>query len=280
MGNKSIPNKKSLVNFFGGITGLTQILIFFLLGLLSFPSQLPNIFIPAISIALFLTFIARPLSIFMILTPFKCPLNQQLLVSWAGLRGAASIVFAIMVTVSPVYTKNDIFHIVFFIVLFSISIQGSLIPFISKKLNIIDNENDVMKTFSDYSEEIPLQFIKLLIFENHPWINKKIKEIELLPEILTVLIIRGEKEVIPRGETIILENDIVILSGPSLQENHFGYLTEIKIEKNKDWLGLQLSEIKFSANKLVILIKRNEKTIIPTGKTVIEENDILIINQS
>lgn len=280
LGNIHINNKKSLVNFFDGLTGLMQILIFFLLGLLSFPSQLPNIFIPALSIALFLTFVARPLVVFTILSPFKCKLNQQLLISWSGLRGAASIVFAIMTVVSPAYTKNDIFHIVFFIVLFSISIQGSLIPFVAKKLNMIDDSSDVMRTFNDYSEEIPVQFIKLLISQNHPWVNKKIKDIKLLPDVLTVLILRNDKQIIPKGNTHILCGDIVVLSGLSIDDKSFGYLTEIKIEKDNNWLGMALSEIKFGSNKLVILIKRNNRVIIPSGSTIIKENDTLIINQS
>ena len=57
LGNKPINNKKSLVNFFDGITGLMQILIFFLLGLLSFPSQLPSIFIPALAISIIFCFV-------------------------------------------------------------------------------------------------------------------------------------------------------------------------------------------------------------------------------
>ena len=112
LGNVSFNNKKSLVHFFDGITGLMQILIFFLLGLLSSPSQLPKVLLPALAIAIFMTFVSRPIAIFSLLSPFKCPRNQKLIVSWAGLRGAASIVFAIMATVSSVH-ENDIFHIVF-----------------------------------------------------------------------------------------------------------------------------------------------------------------------
>ena len=138
LGNTPLHHKKSLVHFFDGITGLMQMLIFFLLGLLAYPSQLPKILPIALAIAVFLTFVARPVSVFAILMPFRCPVKQQLLVSWAGLRGAASIVFAIMATVSPAYTKNDLFHIVIFIVLFSISIQGTLLGLVAKKLDMID----------------------------------------------------------------------------------------------------------------------------------------------
>lgn len=280
IGNKSIKNKKSLVHFFDGVTGLTQILIFFLLGLLSFPSQLPAVFIYALAIALFLTFIARPLSVFVILSPFKCPINQQLLVSWTGLRGAASIVFALIVTTSPTYMKNDIFHIVFFIVLFSISIQGSLIAFIAKKLKMIDNKNNVMKTFNDYSDEMPVQFIKVSIYQNHPWADQKISNIKLLPDSLLAFILRGKEMIVPSGNTVILFGDIVIFGALSLK-NDFGIcLTELKIEQDSIYANKLLSQIKFDEEKLVVMIKRGEETIIPNGKTKIEENDILIFNQS
>lgn len=83
LGNHAVTNKKSLVHFFDGITGLMQMLIFFLLGLLSFPSQLPQILPYALAIAVFLTFVARPVSVFAILSPFKAPIRQQLLVSWS-----------------------------------------------------------------------------------------------------------------------------------------------------------------------------------------------------
>jgi cell volume regulation protein A len=104
----------------------------------------------------------------------KCSIKQQLLVSWAGLRGAASIVFAIMATVSLDSLSCDLFHIVFCIVLISITCQGTLIPFMSRKLDMIDKGTNVLKTFNDYTEELDVQFIKLTITGNdHPWKNKK-----------------------------------------------------------------------------------------------------------
>lgn len=280
LGNMEIPNKQSLVHFFDGITGLMQILIFFLLGLVSFPSQMVSVILPALAIALFLTFVARPLSVLAILTPFKCPINQQLLVSWSGLRGAASIVFAIMAVVSPAYIKNDVFHVVFFIVLFSISIQGTLIPFVAKRLHMIDNKNDVMKTFNDYTKEVPVQFIKLPINEKHPWTNKKVSNIRFLPNTILALIIRDDKQIVPRGDTTLLAGDIAVLSGPSLEKKFTGHLTEIDIDADNEWIGMSLSEIDLDSDKLVTLIKRGNRIVIPSGKTIIKENDVLIINKT
>lgn len=280
LGNKQLVNKKALVHFFDGFTGLMQMLIFFLLGLLAFPSQLPGITLSALAIALFLTFVSRPIAVFAMLTPFKCPLNQQLLICWSGLRGAASIVFAIMARLSPAYTKSDIFHIVFFIVLFSISIQGALIPFAARKLKMIDNNNDVMKTFNDYSDEIPIRFIRLHITPNHPWISKKIKNIKLLPDVILVLVIRNGEQIIPRGNTEIFEGDEIIVSGLAPDDGTLGYLTEVVIDNDNSWCGKTLSDIKMSHDRLIVLIMRNGKTLIPSGKTKIKENDVLIINQS
>lgn len=279
LGNTPLHHKKSLVHFFDGITGLMQMLIFFLLGLLAYPSQLPKILPIALAIAVFLTFVARPVSVFAILMPFRCPVKQQLLVSWAGLRGAASIVFVIMATVSPAYTKNDLFHIVIFIVLFSISIQGTLLGLVAKKLDMIDENGNVMKTFSDYSDEMPVEFVKISIKAGHPWENRRIKDLTSLPDLLLVLILRGEERIIPNGNTVVLAGDKIVLSALSPEENLGICLTEIPIEKDSKWIGKPLSRIKLGEEKLVLVLKRNEKVVIPNGNTVIRENDVLVISQ-
>ena len=149
LGNARIPNKKALVHFFDGLTGMMQMLIFFLLGLLAFPSQMPTVFASSFLIATGLTFLIRPLVIFGLLKPFGCSSAQCGLVSWTGLRGAASIVFAIMATIHPAYTRYDLFHIVFCVVLLSISFQGTLLPWMAKKLHMVDGEANVLKTFTD-----------------------------------------------------------------------------------------------------------------------------------
>lgn len=277
LGNTKIKNKKSLVNFFDGITGLMQMLIFFLLGLLATPSQLPRIFLPALAIALFLTLAARPLAVSAILAPFKCRLNQQVLVSFAGLRGAASIVFAIMATVNEAYTGFDVYHIVFCIVLLSILFQGSFLSQAAKKLNMSDTETDVMKTFSDYSEEVDLQFIRIRITEEHIWSHKAVKEISLPPDTLFLMLLRGEETVIPSGETIFRPGDTAVLSARGYQEQENLELTEMKITAKSPWIGIKISDFSPYPGELVIMILRGEETIVPKGDTIIMENDLLVI---
>ena len=172
LGNQRIHGKAELVHFFDGVTGMMQILLFFLLGLLSFPSRMVKNIPSALLIALFLTLVARPVAVGALLTPFRVPFRQQLLVAWSGLRGAASIVFAIMAVVSPAYMKYDIFHIVFCICLLSVAVQGSLLPKVAYKLGVIDDSNDIRKTFTDYQTENDAVLIEAELKEGHPWIGK------------------------------------------------------------------------------------------------------------
>jgi len=280
LGNKQIRNKKSLVNFFDGLTGLMEMLIFFLLGLLAFPSQLPSIILPAVAIALFLTFVARPVAVMAILIPTKCKLNQELFVSWTGLRGAASIVFAIMATINEAYMKNDIFHIVFFIVLLSITFQGTLISFVAKKLKMIDDNENVLKTFSDYSEEIPVEFVKLEINHDHPWTDKSLKDITLPPDTLLVLLMRNKERIIPKGNTIIHQGDVIVLSAPSYLGKTKINLIETKVTKENEWNGKPISSIPYNPDSLIIMIKRDGKYIIPSGNNILKEDDMLVISTS
>lgn len=253
--------------------------IFFLLGLLAFPSQIPDIIVPSIFITLFLTFVARPLAVFALLTPFRCKLNQMLLISWSGLRGAASIVFAIIAVISPAYTKFDIFHIVFCIVLFSIAIQGTLIPAAAKILNMTDEQNNVMKTFNDYTDEVPIQFIQLVIKTGHPWTNLMIKDVPLPPNTLIVMIIREKQRVIPNGNTVIMENDILVMSAQAFKYAEKICLNEITVPENHEWINKSIAEIDLLPDKLIVMIQRNGKIIIPQGQTKIACNDIVVINE-
>ena len=107
LGNSRIRNKGNIVPFFDGVTTLAQIVIFFMLGLLSYPHRFLTIIPISIAIAVFLTFIARPAVVFAILKPFKCSVRQCLLVSWAGLRGASSIVFSIVIMAGGSVMSKD-----------------------------------------------------------------------------------------------------------------------------------------------------------------------------
>ncbi|MGN0144483.1 MAG: potassium/proton antiporter [Clostridium sp.] len=277
LGNSKIKNKIVLVHFFDGITGLAQILIFFLLGLLAFPHKLPQIIMPSILIALFLTFIARPIAVFSILLPFKSSIRQCMLVSWSGLRGAASIVFAIMAIAQGADMKYDLFHIVFMISLLSVAFQGSLLPYVSKKLNMVDEESDVKKTFNDYQENSAITLMRVFVPEGHPWENKTIEKAGIPNDSLALIIKRQGETIIPKGDTIIKANDSIVLSIPEYDSKEDIKLSEVPIDRTHKWKNKSIEELNLPDNILVALIKRGEENIIPRGKTKILEDDIVVI---
>lgn len=214
LGNRKIFHRRSLTTFFDGVSWLMQIVLFFMLGLLSFPSKLPSVAFEGSMIALFMIVIARPAAIFAILSWFKTPIKKQLFVSWVGIRGAASIVFAIYAVTANASAGKDIFHIVFFVVLFSILLQGTLLPFMAKKLNLIDDsEQENLKNFEHYENEIYTKLMEVKLHENHKWANKMIMNAEIPDKLLIVLIKRKKDVVIPKGSTVLLAGDVVVLNG-------------------------------------------------------------------
>ncbi len=280
LGNGKLPKKKALVNFFDGITGLMQMLIFFLLGLLSTPSRMLPILLPAVAIMLFLTFFARPAAVFALLSPFRCSIRQQLLVSFAGLRGAASIVFAIMATVSQPELGRDLFHIVFCIVLLSITFQGSFLAPFAKRIGLSDAEKDVMKTFSDYSEDSDLNFIKVQIQKGHPWTDREVRAIVFPPDTLIVMLLRDGERIVPGGRTVLRENDIAILCAYKFHDTGSIGLREQAIPPDSRWIGKSIRDFSPESGELVILIIRGSRTVVPKGNTAIRKGDILVIHSS
>ncbi|MGN1028555.1 MAG: potassium/proton antiporter, partial [Bacilli bacterium] len=215
LGNNRIPHKKSLVHFFDGLSWIMQIGLFFVLGLLAFPSKLPEVFVISIAISLFMMFIARPLATFIILKWFDYSNKEKIFISWVGFRGAASIVFAIYTVTYGVDIGNDIFHIIFFIALLSVSIQGTFTPILAKKLDLVDDNMPVLKTFNDYKEDKSTKILEINIDENSKWVNKTIMDSDIPEEVLVVMIRRNNEVIIPKGSTEIKKDDILVLASNS-----------------------------------------------------------------
>ncbi len=218
MGNSRLVHKVSLVRYFDGFSWLMQILLFFTLGLLVFPSRLPGIALEGIAVAVFLTFIARPVAIFCVLSFFKRPIKEQLLVAWVGFRGAASIVFATYPLTADLTIADGIFNIVFFVALVSVLVQGTFFIPIAKKLDMIGKDETVLKTFTDYSGEIHTELLEVKIPEGSPVAGKAIMELDIPMDILIVMLRRKGKLITPRGATVIEAGDTIMLAGENKKQ--------------------------------------------------------------
>lgn len=221
IGNSKIPHKKTLVHFLDGVSWIMQIILFFILGLLSNPLELPKVIGKSVVISLGIIFIARPISVFLILKKFNFNIKEKLFIAWVGLRGAASIVFSIFALNYGVSISNDIYHIIFFIALISVGVQGTLIPIIAKRLELLDNNSSVLKTFNDYVEEKNTKVMEVKIEGNCKLINKSIMDANIPEEILIAMIKREDEIIIPKGASIIKEGDILVVVGNCSEEDFY-----------------------------------------------------------
>ncbi|SCZ79033.1 potassium/proton antiporter [Acidaminobacter hydrogenoformans] len=218
VGNSPIVHKISLVRFFDGISWLMQIVLFFTLGLLVNPSTFPQVALVGLAVAVFLILVARPIAVAAILTPFGYSLRHQAFVSWAGLRGAASIVFATYPLSLGLPSANLIFHTVFFVAMLSVLIQGSFMSQMAVKLDLIAPNDSVLKTFTDYAGEIHNKILELPITADSPFANKAIMDLGIPMSILIVMVKRGENVITPRGYTVVQPGDVLMLTGDSEEE--------------------------------------------------------------
>lgn len=136
-GNRQIRSAPTLKRFQDGMTWLAQILMFLLLGLLATPSQFPAIAVPAIAMAVFLIFIARPLAVWLTLLPFDYKREETAFVSWVGLRGAVSILLAILPLLGNLENATTFFNAAFIIVLVSLIVQGWTINPLARRLGLV-----------------------------------------------------------------------------------------------------------------------------------------------
>lgn len=136
-GNRQMKAAPVLRRFQDGMTWLAQIIMFLILGLLATPSQFPEIAIPAVLLALFLIFIARPAAVWMTLLPFDFQRAESAFVAWVGLRGAVSILLAIVPLIGGLANGPAIFNVAFIIVLVSLLVQGWTINMMARRLGLL-----------------------------------------------------------------------------------------------------------------------------------------------
>ncbi|WP_119677659.1 potassium/proton antiporter [Indioceanicola profundi] len=136
-GNRRIRHAPRLRRFQVGMSWLAQIGMFLTLGLLATPSQFGVVALPAVLLALILIFVARPLAVWLCLLPFGFSGREIGFVGWVGLRGAVSILLAILPTIGGVQNGGVYFNVVFIMVLASLLIQGWTIGFAARRLRLV-----------------------------------------------------------------------------------------------------------------------------------------------
>jgi cell volume regulation protein A len=227
VGNKPLLHKKNLMTFFDGFTWLWQLIMFLTLGLLVEPSQLFTIKVAGagILIGLFMIIVARPITVFLCLIPFrKLPFKTKLYVSWIGLRGAVPIIFATYPLVAGVENAGLFFNLVFFITILSLLTQGTTVTLMAKLLKIAEPEVQSSNMFGiELPEEIKSAMSE---FEVVPSVLSKgdlLMDINLPDNTLVVMIKRDHRYFVPKGNTHLQLGDKLVLISDNEAELYKAY---------------------------------------------------------
>lgn len=205
-------NKKTLIKFHDAVAWLMQIVMFLILGMLvnfrdgfAYTGQ-------AFLIAVILTFVARPLAVFITTIPFKRSFKEKLMISWVGLRGAAPIVLATFPLTENIPHAMEIFNIVFFVVIISVLLQGTTIPYIAKILGVdapLEISHDSVIEYG--AKDTNNQMIEFTVPTRSKAAGKQIYELKLPQGALVSLVYKNGEYIVPTGSTEISECDVLFV---------------------------------------------------------------------
>jgi cell volume regulation protein A len=133
-----VPHKRQIERFHTSLASLAEIVVFVALGLTVNVSQLfdNGVWLDGLLLAIALAFVARPLGLAPLLAPMRLRLGEKLFIAWGGLKGAVPILLAAFVILAEVHDARRIYELVFVVVLFSVVVQGSTIPFVAKRFRV------------------------------------------------------------------------------------------------------------------------------------------------
>jgi potassium/hydrogen antiporter len=124
--------------FHDGLSWISQIVLFLMLGLLVTPSNLMSSIPMGLAVAAVLIFLARPIATFLCMTPFRMNVREQTFLGWVGLRGAVPIFLAIIPVISPGPVDEEFFNIVFVVVIASLFLQGWTVSLAAELLGLVE----------------------------------------------------------------------------------------------------------------------------------------------
>ncbi len=214
IGNSRIVHRHSVLRFHDALAWLSQIAMFLVLGLLSFPSDVVAVAPEGLLLTAVLVLVARPISTFAALPTNRFTVRGRLLLAWVGLRGAAPIVLATFALAEDVEHADLIFNVVFFTVLVSVAVQGTTVAQAADLLGVA--------TPSPMRPASPLAFnpvdagsdmdtIELVVGVDAPAVDQQLVDLGLPRGVLVLLITRDGSHLLPEGTTIFLPGDVVLL---------------------------------------------------------------------
>lgn len=229
LGTGAIPARSTVVSFHQGLSWLAQIGLFFLLGLLVYPSQLWGVAGKGLLLSALLILVARPLATTLVTAPIRLNLRERTILSWAGLRGAIPIWLATFPVVAGVAEADLIFNVVFFVVVSSTLVQGATIEPLARCLRVTSTEPALPPHVADVGmvRRLGGELISWRVRDDDAAAGLMVKELELPREALVHLIVRDGKAIAPRGSTRVEAGDELHLVVQEQQREEVEELTRL-----------------------------------------------------
>ena len=213
VGHSEFPNKRLVMNFHDGVAWLMQIVMFVTLGLLVFPSRLAPLVWPGLLLTLLLMVVARPLSVFLCLLPFRLNPRAKALVAWVGLRGSVPIILAMFPLMAGIPMADTMFNVVFFVVVASVFIQGTSIPLVARllKLEVPAEPRARYPLEFEKTDAIDADMKDLIVPYDSAAVGRTVAELGVPEKLLIVLIARAGSFIVPSGSTVIDGGDVLLV---------------------------------------------------------------------
>ena len=245
IGNSKFTRKRQTRSFFDGLTWLSQLVVFLVLGLMVRPHELfqLEVILAGLIISVVMMFISRPLSVFLCMIPHKnYRTNDKLLLSWVGLKGAVPIIFAILCKANEVPNADLIFNIVFLCTLLSLIVQGSSLSAMARKLRLTmpPQEQKKLQYFDiDLPEEVESVATEMEVSEEMLANGNTLKDIKFETQLLVIMVRRGEDFFVPTGVSELEVGDQLLMISDSAAEATEQYMEDSTAEEHNHW-GMML----------------------------------------
>jgi cell volume regulation protein A len=213
VGNASLVHKRSLTRFHDGLAWLMQIAMFLTLGLLVYPSRLVAVLGAGVVAAAVLIVVARPVAVFLTLLPVRMEGREKVMVAWVGLRGAVPIVLATFPLLAGVDGAPRLFDLVFFVVLASVLLQGTSIPFVARWLGVdapLPPRPAAAREEPHLTGDAAGRLQEIHVGTGSSAAGRRIMELGLPANVLIVLLRRGNEVLIPDGGTVVEAGDTLV----------------------------------------------------------------------
>ncbi len=125
-----------MIRFHRSLASLAEVVVFVAFGLTINTVSLSSVWSDAILLSLILAFVARPLAAAPLLAPVRLRYGERLFIIWSGLKGAVPILLAAFALLEHANDGDRIYGIVFVVVLFSVIVQGSTMPWVARRLKV------------------------------------------------------------------------------------------------------------------------------------------------